>query len=406
MCQPPPPRPSSFSVTEITQYLRTLVESDMLLQDVWIAGEVSNISRPASGHIYFTLKDGGAAIKCVIWRSAAFRIPDMQVGSMIEAHGAVSIYERDGAYQLYVNAVRMHGEGELYQEFLRLKARLEADGWFDEERKRPLPERPKTIGIVTSATGAALQDMLNTLRGRYRLADVVIAPAAVQGMEAPAEIIVAIQQLNQHIHPDIILVARGGGSMEDLWAFNDEGVVHAIAESDAPVVTGIGHETDFTLADFAADLRAPTPTGAAVAATPSGDDLLRELDATLQDLNYMVISRLETAQADQLQAQARLNRESPLRRVERERQQVDDLALRIERGILSCLNLCRVRQQNAVGRLEALNPRAVLQRGYALVQLEDGTIVRSAEQLSVDTHTITRLARGSVVSRVESTRLD
>lgn len=406
MNQQPPPRPSSFSVTEITRYLRTLVESDMLLQDVWIAGEVSNISRPASGHLYFTLKDGGAAIKCVIWRSAVFRNPDFQMGSQVEAHGAVSIYERDGTYQLYVNALRMRGEGDLYQEFLRLKARLETDGWFDAERKRPLPERPKTIGIVTSSSGAALQDMLNTLRGRYRLADVVIAPAAVQGVEAPVEIIAAIRTLNRQIHPDVILVARGGGSMEDLWAFNNEGVVYAIAESEAPVVTGIGHETDFTLADFAADLRAPTPTGAAVAATPSGEDLLRELDATLQDLNYMVASRLEIAQADLLQAQARLNRESPLRRVERERQQVDDLSSRIERGILSYFNLYRVRQQNAVGRLEALNPRAVLRRGYALVQLEDGTIVRSADQLTVDSRTITRLAHGSAVSRVESTRLD
>ncbi len=257
MFQPPLIKPSSFSVTEVTQYLRTLLECDELLQDVWIAGEVSNLSRPASGHIYFTLKDGGAAIKCVIWRSAAFRIPlDLQVGSQIEAHGAVSIYERDGAYQLYVNAIRMRGEGELYQEFLRLKARLEAEGFFDEERKRPLPELPHTIGIVTSPTGAALQDMLNTLRGRYRLAEVVIAPAAVQGAEAPGEIISAIRRLNLQIHPDVILVARGGGSMEDLWAFNDEGVVQAISDSDAPVVTGIGHETDFTLADFAADVRA------------------------------------------------------------------------------------------------------------------------------------------------------
>ncbi|NMB60588.1 MAG: exodeoxyribonuclease VII large subunit, partial [Chloroflexi bacterium] len=248
MFQLPLIRPSSFSVTEITRYLRTLLESDSLLQDVWISGEVSNISRPASGHIYFTLKDSGAAIKCVIWRSAAFRIPDMQVGSQVEAHGAVSLYERDGSYQLYVNAVRMRGEGELYQEFLRLKARMEAEGWFDEERKRPLPKRPKTIGIVTSATGAALQDILNTLRGRYCLAEVVIAPAAVQGTEAPGEIIHSIQRLNTLAHPDVIILARGGGSMEDLWAFNDEGVVRVVAESEAPVVTGIGHETDFTLA--------------------------------------------------------------------------------------------------------------------------------------------------------------
>lgn len=406
MFQPSLLRPSSYSVTEITQYLRTLLESDPILQDVWISGEVSNLSRPASGHIYFTLKDGGAAIKCVIWRSSATRVPDFQVGSQIEAHGAVSLYERDGAYQLYVNAVRMRGEGELYQEFLRLKARLEADGWFDEERKRPLPERPKVIGIITSATGAALQDMLNTLRGRYCLAEVVIAPAAVQGVDAPGEIVAAINKLNRDIHPDVILLARGGGSMEDLWAFNNEGVVFAVAESETPVITGIGHETDFTLADFAADVRAPTPTGAAVMATPSRDDLLAELQGTMQDLNYYVGSMLDSARVSLDQAFQRLNRESPVRRVERERQQVDSLSMQLARDVSHHLELNRANLKNAVGRLSALDPQAVLQRGYALVRLDDGIIVRSADQLNEGTRTTTLLAHGSAVSRVESTRMD
>lgn len=406
MFQPSLIRPSSFTVTEVTQYLRTLLESDPLLQDVWIAGEVSNLSRPASGHIYFTLKDGGAAIKCVIWRSAAFRIPVFQVGSQIEAHGAVSVYERDGTYQLYVNAVRMRGEGELYQEFLRLKARLEADGWFDEERKRPLPERPRTIGIVTSATGAALQDMLNTLRGRYCLAEVVIAPAAVQGVEAPGEIVTALHTLNTEVHPDVILLARGGGSMEDLWAFNDERVVFAVAESEAPVITGIGHETDFTLADFAADLRAPTPTGAAVAATPSRDDLSREIENVFDDIYSLAIGNIDSARAALLQAAARLNRESPQRRVERERQQVDMLTLQIGRSLSHRMTVYKAQLENRVGRLSALNPQGILQRGYALVRREDGMIVRSADQISSGDHITTTFSRGSAVSRVESTRLD
>ncbi|GAP21623.1 exodeoxyribonuclease VII large subunit [Leptolinea tardivitalis] len=406
MFQPTLLRPSSFTVTEVTQYLRTLLESDPLLQDVWIAGEVSNLSRPASGHIYFTLKDGGAAIKCVIWRSAAFRIPEFQVGSQIEAHGAVSVYERDGTYQLYVNAVRMRGEGELYQEFLRLKARLEADGWFDEERKRPLPERPRTIGIVTSATGAALQDMLNTLRGRYCLAEVVISPAAVQGVEAPGEIVTALHKLNTEVHPDVILLARGGGSMEDLWAFNDERVVFAVAESEAPVITGIGHETDFTLADFAADLRAPTPTGAAVAATPSRDDLSREIENVFDDIYSIAIGNIDSARAALLQAAARLNRESPQRRVERERQQVDMLSLQIGRSLSHRMTVYKAQLENRVGRLTALNPQGILQRGYALVRREDGIIVRSADQISSGDHITTTFSRGSAISRVESTRLD
>ncbi len=406
MFQPPLIKPSSFSVTEVTQYLRTLLECDELLQDVWIAGEVSNLSRPASGHIYFTLKDGGAAIKCVIWRSAAFRIPlDLQVGSQIEAHGAVSIYERDGAYQLYVNAIRMRGEGELYQEFLRLKARLEAEGFFDEERKRPLPELPHTIGIVTSPTGAALQDMLNTLRGRYRLAEVVIAPAAVQGAEAPGEIISAIRRLNLQIHPDVILVARGGGSMEDLWAFNDEGVVQAISDSDAPVVTGIGHETDFTWQTFGSRCTNPRPPRGLLWHHPQ-DDILTLLTGTIQYLFNIMTLRLEVSHIDLNQIKARLTRESPLRRVERERQQVDTLSMRMERGVSYRLDLCKAQVKNAADSLSALNPRSVLQRGYALVRLDNGTIVRSADQLAVDARITTLLAHGSAVSRVESTRLD
>ncbi|HEX7555467.1 MAG TPA: exodeoxyribonuclease VII large subunit, partial [Leptolinea sp.] len=372
MFQLPLIRPSAFTVSEVTAYLRTLLDSDSLLQDVWIAGEVSNLSRPASGHIYFTLKDAGAAIKCVIWRSAALRMPeDLQVGSQIEAHGAVSLYERDGACQLYVNAIRMRGEGELYQEFLRLKSRLEAEGYFDEDRKRPLPELPQKIGIVTSATGAALQDMLNTLRGRYRLAEIIIAPAAVQGLDAPGEIIDALKRLNRQIHPDVILLARGGGSMEDLWAFNDEQVVRAIVDSEAPVVTGIGHETDFTLADFAADLRAPTPTGAAVMATPAREDLLSNIEDTIQKLSRFVAASLETSAFELDQAKARLTRESPLRRVERERQQTDAAAMRMEVGINHRLVFWKEQTKNSIGRLRALSPQAVLSRGYALVRLDD-----------------------------------
>jgi exodeoxyribonuclease VII large subunit len=228
----------------------------------------------------------------------------------------------------------------------------------------------------------------------------------VQGVEAPGEIVAAINKLNRDVHPDVILLVRGGGSMEDLWAFNNEGVVFAVAESEAPVVTGIGHETDFTLADFAADVRAPTPTGAAVLATPSRDDLLAELQGTLQDLNYLVRSMLDSAQTDLDQAHVRLNRESPVRRVERERQQVDSLSLQLGRDAAHRLEIHRVNLKNAAGRLAALDPRAVLHRGYALVQMEDGTIVRSAEQLAEGNRLNTRFSRGSAISRVESTRLD
>ena len=257
-----------WTVTDLTRHLRQLLETDLDLQDVWVQGEISNLSRPASGHVYFTLKDSGAALRCVMWKSDAARLRfPPQDGSAVEAHGRIGIYEVSGQYQLYADNLRPLGEGVLYQEFLRLKALLETEGLFDLSRKRPIPELPHRIGIVTSPTGAALRDMLQTLQRRMPLAEVILAPTPVQGDEAPPALVSAIQMLNRMAAPDVILVGRGGGSMEDLWAFNDERVVRAVTRSQAPVISGVGHETDFTLVDFAADLRAPTPTAAAELAT-------------------------------------------------------------------------------------------------------------------------------------------
>ena len=283
--------PVSWSVTDLTRYLRELLESDELLQDVWVKGEVSNFSRPASGHLYFTLKDSSASLRCVMWRNAVIRQSfTPRDGDAIEVHGSISIYEVGGQYQLYADIFRPAGEGALYQEFLRLKAKLEAEGLFAPERKRPIPPKPKRIGIVTSPTGAALQDMLNTLQRRYPLVEVVLAPTPVQGDEAPARIIAALQNVAEIAHPDVIILARGGGSIEDLWAFNDERVARAIAASPIPVITGVGHETDFTIADFVADLRAPTPTAAAELATPNQADLRLDLSELNDRLNRLLLS--------------------------------------------------------------------------------------------------------------------
>ena len=244
-------QPPSWTVTNLTRYLRVLLEGDANLQDIWVVGEISNLSRPASGHLYFTLKDSGAALRCVMWRNAVLRQPLLpQDGEAIEVHGSLSVYEAGGNYQLYADLIRPAGEGALYQEFLRLKARLEEEGLFADERKRPIPRWPKTIGIVTSPTGAALRDMLNTLKRRYPLVRVILAPTAVQGEEAPGGIVEAISRLNRIAQPDVILLARGGGSIEDLWAFNDERVARAIFASRVPVISGVGHETDFAIADF------------------------------------------------------------------------------------------------------------------------------------------------------------
>lgn len=393
--------PPSLSVSEITSYLRQLLESDEILRDVWVRGEISNLSRPSSGHVYFTLKDPTAALRCVIWRTTAQRIKgEFTNGTAVEAHGYIGLYERDGQYQLYIDTLRMAGEGWLYQEFLRLKARLEAEGLFDPERKRAVPERPRTIGIVTSPTGAALQDMLNTLVRRYPLAQVVLAPAAVQGDEAPPAIVTALANLNRKVRPDVILLARGGGSLEDLWAFNDERVVRAVVASAAPVITGVGHETDFTLADFAADLRAPTPTGAAVLATPDITDLRADLGERFARLDSSLLMRLDAAVRLLADARGRLERLSPRRRVQNDRQRLDSLEERIRRALASAGQLRRARVEGLHNRLLALNPLAVLQRGYAVVQTPDGHPLSRIRQISAGNDVSVRMADGTFNANV------
>jgi exodeoxyribonuclease VII large subunit len=382
MLQPPLFARVSLTVSELTRYLRQLFEADEILRDVWVQGEISNLARPSSGHVYFTLKDSTSALRCVIWKSAALRMrTGLDNGLAVEAHGYISLYERDGTYQLYIDTLRPSGEGRLLQEFLRLKARLEEEGLFAQERKRPVPARPRLIGIVTSPTGAALQDMLNTLRHRYPLAEVVLAPSAVQGDDAPLEVVAALKALNQRVHPDVILLARGGGSLEDLWAFNDERVVRAIVASQAPVITGVGHETDFTLADFAADLRAPTPTGAAVLATPDKADLRAGLDSLVNRLDSGFEAVYEDRQARLDDMERRLLRASPLWQIQNGRQRLDDLATRGQLALLHRLQLQNAHLAGLRSRLLTLNPLAVLERGFAVVNRPDGSLVRSIAQV-------------------------
>lgn len=396
MLQPSLFAPQTLTVSDLTRYLRALLESDPVLQDLWVMGEVSNLSRPGSGHIYFTLKDDRSALRCVIWRTAAQRMGHLlQNGLAVEAHGEISLYERDGNYQLYIDALRPAGEGALYREFLRLKARLEAEGLFDAERKRSLPDRPTRIGIVTSPTGAALQDMLNTIRRRWVLADVLVSPCAVQGAEAPGEIVAALNRLALLPEPPhVILIARGGGSLEDLWAFNDEQVVRAIANSPIPTITGIGHETDFTLADFAADQRAPTPTGAAEMATP---DSAGERQALMQADRWLTDAYLQAVQslrASWLALQNRLDRLNPRAGIRNEQQRVDGLAERLRLAASHGMELRHSRLVGLASRLEALNPLAILERGYAVVTTEAGQVVRRPVDVQAGQPLVVRVADG------------
>ncbi len=401
----------TWSVAELTAYIKGLIEGDETLEALWVRGEVSNFKIAASGHAYFTLKDGRAQLQCVMWKTQV-RLQRREFlprdGQQVEARGAIRVYEAGGRYQLYVEMMRPAGEGELYRDFLRLKARLEAEGLFAEERKRPLPRYPRVIGVVTSAHGAALRDILNTLRRRFPLVRVVLAPTLVQGDDAPPQIAAAIRALNERVQPDVILVARGGGSLEDLWAFNSEDVARAIADSAAPVISGVGHQTDFTLADFAADRRAPTPTAAAELAVPDRTDLLANLASLEVRLRRGIEARLEGWRRELVAYGLTLKRHEPMARVFSQAQLLDEIARRLENAVRHRLALERSKAEGLAARLEALNPQAILARGYAVVTTASGELVRKPEQAPPGTLLHIKLAEGEVdaetISSVQAER--
>lgn len=420
----------------MTAHVTSLFEQDELLQDVWVLAEVSRWTRAASGHIYFSLKDSGAVISSVMWRGNAHRhtwLPSE--GDQILAHGYVSVYPERGQYQFYANEIRPAGRGQLYAQFEALKERLTAEGLFEAERKRPVPASPKRLGIVTSQSAAAFQDVLRVLRQRWPLAEAFLFPTQVQGAEAPGQIAAALSAANRftggedslggsikkdreilpllfadngygfsdtpatkadrgHGLLDTILLVRGGGSIEDLWAFNDEVVAYAIAESKVPVVTGVGHETDFTIADFVADLRAPTPTGAAVAATPDR----RELQASVGQIKMWLLrggnEEVTDRQVQLDELRRRLFRAAPMRQIDLARQRLDESEERIRR-VLSVALLRRNEQLDAASaRLDGLNPSSVLSRGYSIVQRSSGAVVSAPEQTTAGERLVVRSAGG------------
>ncbi len=398
------PTTTVYTVSQVTAYIKSLFADDVLLADVWLSGEVSGFTQATSGHCYFTLKDAGAVLKAVIWRTQAARMALPRNGDQVIAHGYISVYEQGGTYQLYVDHLEGAGVGRLWLEFERLKARLEAEGLFAETRKRPIPARPGRLGIVTSPTAAALRDILRTLARRYPLVDVLLAPTAVQGAEAPPGIVAALELLNRwsaEREPlDAIIVARGGGSLEELWAFNDERVARAIAASAVPVITGVGHETDFTIADFAADLRAPTPTGAATLAAPDGRELSAAVAGLGERAGRLIASRLAAERARVENLALRLRRASPAARLAADRQRIDDLSRRAGQALTMRLRHERERLRGQALRLAALDPARVLARGYAIVTRADGAVVHSVAQVAINDPLRVRVADGAFSARV------
>jgi len=384
----------SWSVSDLNAYLKNILEADANLQDLWVEGEISNLSRPASGHLYFTLKDSTSAVRCVMWKNRAQMVQtQLADGTAVEAHGTISVYEQRGQYQLYVDYLRPRGEGALFQEFQRLKTQLEGEGLFDPSRKRPLPDWPERIGVVTSPSGAAFQDMKDTLGRRYPLVKVILSPTSVQGESAPGEIVAALKALYE-IKPDLILIGRGGGSIEDLWAFNDESVARTIAESPVPVISGVGHETDFTISDFVADLRAPTPTAAAELAVPDQGELRVGISEYSSRLNRIIQGKL-TDQRWKLESYFnQIRRLSPQTEIHSGRQRLDELSVRLARGLTAAIKSSRDQIGSYQARLASLNPEAILKRGYAVITASDGSAVYAVGQTQTGQQLKVRVSDG------------
>ena len=390
-----------FSITQINEYLRGKMDADTLLSQIAVRGEISNYKMYPSGHHYFTLKDESAALKCVMFKSQASRLRFRpENGMKVIAMGKITVYPRDGAFQLYCGSMAMDGIGDLYAAFEQLKAKLAAQGLFAPEHKKKLPAIPGTIGIITSSAGAAIHDMLRILNHRFPLTKVRLLPVRVQGAEAPAEIAAAIRYANHYKLADLLIVGRGGGSIEDLWAFNDERVAYAIYESEIPIISAVGHEPDVTISDYVADLRAATPSNAAELAVPDQEALLQNLDAAASAMAAALSHQLRNARQrlDVLSGSAALS--SPTGYLEQRQEQLEHLKSRLIAAQNQMLQQKRNRFVSCTAKLDAMSPLKVLSRGYSIVNAEGGAILRSVRQTAPKQKISVMLADGTITAIV------
>lgn len=390
-----------LSITQLNEYIRGRMDSDPLLAQVAVRGEISNYKLYPSGHHYFTLKDDGSALRCVMFKGNAMRLRFRpENGMKIIAMGKVSVYPRDGAYQLYCTAMTMDGVGDLYAAFEQLKKKLAAQGLFDPAHKKPLPRYPGTIGIITSSAGAAVHDMLRILRKRYPLSRVRLLPVRVQGAEAPGEIAAAIGYANHYHLADLLIVGRGGGSIEDLWAFNDEQVAYAIYHSEIPVISAVGHEPDVTISDYVADLRAATPSNAAELAVPDQDALRQSLDAMSNAMASSLNRQVKAARQHLMVLSASPALQGPTGYLEQRNQSVELLKNRLVAAQNQNITRAKQRYIAQISKLEAMSPLKVLTRGYSMVQTERGEVVRSVSQVSLGERIRVRLSDGTLSATV------
>ena len=390
-----------ISVTQLNEYIRSRMDADEMLAGVAVKGEISNYKMYPSGHHYFTLKDEGGALKCVMFKGNAVRLRFRpENGMKVIAMGRVTVFPRDGAYQLYCTAMAMDGIGDLYAAFEQLKAKLAAQGLFDPAHKKPIPKYPGTIGIVTSSAGAAVHDMLRILRKRYPLSKVLLLPVRVQGVEAPPEIAAAIQYANHFRLADLLIVGRGGGSIEDLWAFNDERVAYAIYESNIPVISAVGHEPDVTISDFVADLRAATPSNAAELAVPDQDALRQQLDSVSASIASLMTRQIRAARQHLNVLAKSPSLASPVGYLNQKRQNLTLLKNRLISAETRKLEVEKRRFVELTAKLDAMSPLKVLTRGYAMAQDDAGQVIRSVSQVSAGDRITVRLSDGSVDATV------
>lgn len=392
-----------WGVTELNAYIKELFEIDYRLQDIEIFGEISNFTTARSGHLYFTLKDEKSQIRCVMWKTMTTRLRYRPIdGDAVIAHGRISVYEAAGQYQLYADSIVPEGRGDLFLAFEQLKEQLEAEGLFDQDQKKNLPTIPEKIGIVTSQDGAALRDILNVLRRRWPLTSVLIAPTLVQGDDAPKQIINATKWLDGRDDVDLIIIARGGGSIEDLWAFNDEAVARTIFAAQKPIITGVGHQTDFTIADFVADMRAPTPSSAAELAVPNIDDYLSWIRQQKVASGFAINTILDHLHRQLKNSARTLRHFGPSAKLDASRQRVDWLAERLDRTLLSVLDRKQSKLTIAETALHTVNPKATLSRGYAIVRHDSGGVVKKVSDVANRDVLSVQVSDGEFGARVES----
>lgn len=393
-----------FQVSELNEYVRILLGQDPNLNPMWVEGEVSNFKRHSSGHLYFSLKDSAAQVKCVMFKQNAWTLDfKPRDGMAVRAFGSVGLYVRDGQFQLYVEAMQPAGVGNLYEAFERLKGKLDQEGLFDANHKKPLPYLPRKVGVVTSPTGAAVRDIIRVLHRRFDNMDIVLKPVKVQGEGAAAEIARAIGELNDCPGVDVIIMGRGGGSIEDLWAFNEEVVARSIYASRVPIISAVGHETDYTIADFVADVRAATPSMAAELAAPVKDELMAGLAESRQRLRSAMGRRLDhmRERLERLRQSTGLTR--PLDKVWMHRQQVDGLVRMLQAHQCARSSKAKNEWEKLHGRLMALGPESVLKRGYAMVlDLEGRPVMRAADAAAGNTVRV-RWQDGARKARIEPT---